>query len=108
MQADAIDRGGSPMKLLTIAAAVAMIALLPGLSHAMAGNHGKRGGAGGGAGEYVGLTVAPNAGPDAPAPVSVPEPGSFVLLATGLSTLGGLLAGNVVRREAAGEADEEI
>ena len=50
------------MKLLTIAAAVAMIALLPGLSHAMAGNHGKRGGgAGGGAGEYVGHVAGPNA-----------------------------------------------
>ena len=82
------------MKLLTIAAAVAMIALLPGLSHAMAGNHGKRGGgAGGGAGEYVGHVAGPNAGPDAPGPVSVPEPGSFLLLASGLSTLGGLLAG---------------
>ncbi len=86
------------MKLLTIAAAVAMIALLPGLSHAMAGNHGKRGGPGGGAGEYVGPTVAPNAGPDAPAPVSVPEPGSFLLLASGLSTLGGLMAGKCTPR----------
>ncbi len=51
------------MKLLTIAIVVAMIALLPGYSHAL------------------------------DAPVSVPEPGSFLLLASGLSTLGGLLAG---------------
>ncbi len=78
------------MKLLTIGAAVAMIALLPGFSHAMAGNHGKRGG---GAGGYVGHVAGPNAGPDAPGPVSVPEPGSFLLLANGLSTLGGLIAG---------------
>ena len=49
------------MKLLTIAAAVAMIALLPGLSHAMAGNHGKRGSAGEGAREYVGHVAGPNA-----------------------------------------------
>jgi len=77
------------MKLLTIAAAVAMIALLPGLSHAMASNHGRRGG---GAGEYVGHVAGPNAGPDAPAAVRVPEPGSFLLFASGLSALGGLLA----------------
>ncbi len=90
------------MELLTIAAAVAMIALLPGLSHAMAGNHGKRGSAGEGAREYVGHVAGPNAGPDAPALVSVPEPGSFVLLASGLSMLGGLLAGkwNVTKKQA--------
>jgi len=90
------------MKPLTIAVAVAMIALLPGLSHAMAGNHGKRGGAGEGTREYVGPTVAQNAGPDAPGPVSVPEPGSLLLLASGLSTLGGLLAGKwyVTRKQA--------
>ena len=80
------------MKLLTIAAAVAMIALLPGLSHAMAGNQGKRDRAGGGAGKYVGHVAGPNAGADAPAPVRVPEPGSLLLLASGLSTVGGLLA----------------
>jgi hypothetical protein len=85
---DAIDRGGRLMKPLMIATVVAMIALLPGYSHAMAGNH--HGGRG--AGASAGPTVAPNAGPDAPGPVSVPEPGSFLLLASGLSTLGGFLA----------------
>jgi PEP-CTERM motif len=76
------------MKLLTIATVVAMIALLPEFSHAMGSNHHRGRGAGASAG-----TLAPNAGPDAPGPVSVPEPGSFLLLASGLSTLGGLLAG---------------
>jgi len=65
------------MKPLTIAVAVAMIALLPGLSHAMAGNHGKRGGAGEGTREYVGPTVAQNAGPDAPGRYPSPSPGAF-------------------------------
>ena len=52
--------------------------------------------------EYVGHVAGPNAGPDAPGPVSVPEPGSFLLLASGLSTLGGLLAGKwyVTRKQA--------
>ena len=76
------------MKFLTIATVVAMIALLPGYSHAFAGKHrghdgGSSGGSSGGYTEY--------SGPDAP--VSVPEPGSFLLLASGLSTLGGLVAG---------------
>jgi hypothetical protein len=74
------------MKLLMIATVVAMIALLPGYSHAMASNHGRRG-----AGASAGPT-AQNAGPDAAAPVSVPEPGSLLLVATGLSAVGGLLA----------------
>src|SRR5437899_12958890 len=65
--------GGRPMKPLTIAVAVAMIAPLPGLSHAMAGNHGKRGGAGEGTREYVGPTVAQNAGPGPPGPASLPD-----------------------------------
>jgi hypothetical protein len=69
-----------------------MIALLPGYSHAMAGRHHRDSGAG---------PVAPNAGPDAPGyaggsynstPISVPEPGSLLLVASGLTTLGGLLA----------------
>jgi len=71
------------MKFLTIAIVVAMIALLPGYSHALGGKHH----GGGGAGPSAGYAVAPNAGPDAP--VSVPEPGSF---------------GKVVRHEEAGEA----
>jgi len=74
------------MKLLTIAIVVAMIALLPGYSHALGGKH--HGGRG--AGPSAGQPVGQYAGPDAP--VSVPEPGSFLLLASGLSTLGGLLA----------------
>jgi hypothetical protein len=77
------------MKFLTIAIVVAMIALLPGYSHALAGKHGKRG-AGSSAEHSGGSYVGSYAGPDAP--VSVPEPGSFLLLASGLSTLGGLLA----------------
>jgi hypothetical protein len=70
------------MKLLTIATVVGMIALLPGYSDAMASRHHKERGAG--------QRVASNAGSDAP--VKVPEPGSVVLLASGLATLGGLLA----------------
>jgi hypothetical protein len=82
------------MKLLTIATVVAMIALLPGYSHALAGKH--RGRDAGpiteqSVGSYSGSYAGSYAGPDAP--VSVPEPGTFVLLASGLSTLGGLLAG---------------
>jgi PEP-CTERM motif len=70
------------MKYLTIATIVAMIALLPGYSHALASKHHKERGAG--------QRVATNAGPNAPIPV--PEPGSFVLLASGVTALGGLLA----------------
>ena len=73
---------------MTIATVVAMIALLPAYSHAMASNHHR----GRGAGDSSGYVGGPNVGPDAPAPVSVPEPGSFLLLASGLSTVGGLLA----------------
>src|SRR5437660_587468 len=51
--------GGRPMKPLTIAVAVAMIAPLPGLSHAMAGNHGKRGGAGGDDRELAWIAAEP-------------------------------------------------
>jgi hypothetical protein len=82
------------MKLLTmtIATVAAMIALLPGYSHAMASNHHRGHGAGDSSGSGPSV-VGPDAGPDAPAPVSVPEPGSFLLLASGLSTVGGLLAG---------------
>jgi hypothetical protein len=73
------------MKLFAIATVVAMIALLPEYSFAMAQNHGGRGvGAGAGA-------TAQNAGPDANTPVSVPEPGSLLLVTTGLSAVGGLL-----------------
>ena len=75
------------MKFLMIATVVAMIALLPGYCHALGGKHHR----GNGAGPSAGQPVGQNAGPDAP--VSVPEPGSFLLLASGLSTLGGLLAG---------------
>jgi hypothetical protein len=75
------------MKFLTISTVVAMIALLPGYSHALGGKHHR----GSGAGPSAGQPVGQYAGPDAP--VSVPEPGSFLLLASGLSTLGGLLAG---------------
>ena len=74
---------------MTIATVMAMIALLPEYSDAMASNHHRRHGGG----DSSGYSVGPNAGPDAPAPVSVPEPGSFLLLASGLSTVGGLLAG---------------
>jgi PEP-CTERM motif len=78
------------MKLLTIATVVAMIALLPGYSHALAGKHRGRD-AGPVTEQSVGSYAGSYAGPEAP--VSVPEPGTFVLLASGLSTLGGLLAG---------------
>ena len=67
------------MKFLTIATVVAMTALLPGYSHALGGKHHRGSGAG----------PSALAAPDA----MVPEPGSFLLLASGLSTLGGLLAG---------------
>ena len=77
------------MKFLTIATVVAMIALLPGYSHALAGRH--RGHGEGSGAQQSGSYTGSYAGPDAP--VSVPEPGSFLLLASGLSTLGGLLAG---------------
>jgi hypothetical protein len=76
------------MKYLTIATVMALIALLPEYSHALASkHHHKERGAGSSAGQLV---VVSNAGPDAP--VKVPEPGSFVLLATGLTTVGGYLA----------------
>jgi hypothetical protein len=74
---------------MTIATVMAMIVLLPEYSHAMASNYHRRHGGG----DSSGYSVGPNAGPGAPAPVSVPEPGSFMLLASGLSTAGGLLAG---------------
>jgi hypothetical protein len=77
---------------MTIATVMAMIALLPEYSDAMASNYHRRHGGGGG-GDSSGYSVGTNAGPGAPAPVSVPEPGSFLLLASGLSTVGGLLAG---------------
>jgi len=69
------------MKLLTIAIVAVMLALLPGYSHAMASkHHHKERGSGRSAG-YQGA-----------APVKVPEPGSFLLVATGLTTVGGYLA----------------
>ena len=82
------------MKPFSIATVVALIALLPGYSLAMASKHHERG-----AEHQVAVS---NAGSDASgygegsyhsAPVSVPEPGSFALLATGFSTVGGFLAG---------------
>ena len=81
------------MNPLLLAILAALIALLPEYSDAMASKHHHRGGDGK---EYH--EVASNAGPDASgpdhsAPIALPEPGSLVLLATGLSTLGGLLAG---------------
>jgi hypothetical protein len=68
------------MKLLTIAIVAVMLAL-PASSHAMASKHdnNERG-----AGRSAGYQRA--------APVKVPEPGSFLLLATGLTTVGGYLA----------------
>jgi len=77
------------MKPFLIAIVAALTALLPEYSDAMASKHPQRDG------EHQ---VVSNAGPDASgsyhsAPVSVPEPGSFVLLATGFGMLGGLLAG---------------
>jgi hypothetical protein len=95
------------MKYLTIAAVVAMIALLPGYSHALASKHHrhKERGAGSSAGQQV---VVSNAGPDAP--VRVPEPGSLVLLASGVTTLGGLLARRwyvMKKREKRPERDEQ-
>jgi hypothetical protein len=75
------------MKYLTIATVVALIALLPGYSHALASKHHHKER---GAGSSAGQRVVSNEGPDAP--VQVPEPGSFVLLATGLTTVGGYLA----------------
>jgi len=71
------------MKLFAIATVVAMIALLPGYSHAMAQNH--QGGRGAGA------SAGATARADASTPVSVPEPGSLLLVTTGLSAVGGLL-----------------
>jgi hypothetical protein len=83
------------MKFLTIATVVAIIALLPGYSHAMASrhHHEERG-----AGHPVGFNAGSDTpgytgGSNGPAPVSVPEPGGFLLLTSGLTTLGGLLAG---------------
>src|SRR5437899_12565383 len=66
--------GERPMKRLTIAVAVALIAPLPGLSHAMAGNHGKSDGAGEGTREKLGPTVAQNARQDAPDPAFITKP----------------------------------
>jgi hypothetical protein len=78
------------MKPLTIATVVAMIALLPAYSDAMSGRRHRESGTG---------PVASNegyapgyAGGSYNSTVSVPEPGSFVLVASGLTTLGGLLA----------------
>jgi len=71
------------MKLFAIATVVSMIALLPGYSHAMAQNH--QGGRGAGA------SAGATARADASTPVSVPEPGSLLLVTTGLSAVGGLL-----------------
>jgi hypothetical protein len=75
-----MGRGEDLMKFLTIATVVAMIALLPEYSHALASRHHKER-------PSAEQRVASNA------PVRVPEPGSVVLLASGLTTLGGLLAG---------------
>ena len=82
------------MKFLTIATVVAMIALLPGYSHAMASRHHEERGAGHPVGSSTGSDTPGYAvGSNDPAPVSVPEPGGFLLLVSGLTTLGGLLAG---------------
>ena len=75
------------MKLFAIATVVAMIALLPGYSHAMAQNH--QGGRG--AGASAGASAGSTARADVSTPVSVPEPGSLLLVTTGLSAVGGLL-----------------
>jgi hypothetical protein len=74
------------MKLLTIAIVAVMLAL-PASSHAMASKHdnNERG-----AGQERG--AGRSAGYQRAAPVKVPEPGSFLLLATGLTTVGGYLA----------------
>ena len=79
------------MKFLTIATVVAMIALLPGYSHAMASrHHHEEGGAGPAAsGNAAGSYAAGSYG----APISVPEPGTLLLLTSGATALGGLLAG---------------
>jgi PEP-CTERM motif len=71
------------MKLLTIPIVAVMLALLPAYTHALASKHHKERGAGRSAGHRVGPDVSPAA------PVSVPEPGSILLLATGLTTVGG-------------------
>ena len=75
------------MKFLTIATVVAMIALLPGYSHAKASrhHHEERGAGPGAPGNATGSYDAPLS--------PVPEPGTLLLLTSGATMLGGLLAG---------------
>ena len=79
------------MKFLTIAAVVAMIAVLPAYSDAMSGRRHSDSGTGPVA-QNEGYAPGYSGGSYNSTPVSVPEPGSFVLVASGLTTLGGLLA----------------
>ena len=80
------------MKFLTIAAVVAMIAVLPAYSDAMSGRRHRDSGTGPVA-QNEGYAPGYSGGSYNSTPVvSVPEPGSFVLVASGLATLGGLLA----------------
>lgn len=81
------------MKFLTIATVVAMIALLPGYSDAMSGRRHRDSGGTGPLAANAGAEAAGYAGGSYNStPVSVPEPGSLLLVATGLTTLGGLVA----------------